>query len=610
MVQRRFRRPAPSLGRLPRAVSKQERLLIPQLLDLLRSGALTSLLSNVATPAISNSTQATSAVTPPSFKKQNAPKPTPVAPQNAGWTEVKNTRNPPDSKHDNLLQEGWSVPVKTSIADLHIGECGVCLVSTSQARKALPELKSEKALAVLSPMVINGIGEEIHVMVEDASGRWHVRRRFLLQLGAENHLFERCAQKDVCSRHSKSCVELCRMPHRGGSLDACINERAGINKTVSSNASKVSFLDVRPPTRVAGAPDMLQVIVFLPSSAWIQVLRASGTDGVFVRPFFENDQDKNLYRVVPMPSSSSLAASIRQAQFFGETAFGVMPYANGYGIRVKSEDFENVLLQIHPEDADQFLGKKLEISGLPLAMGKESLQSFFGNWRVRPLYTFRQGFQRTLIIRSTQEPTEKFVAHDFGVAVIKEATQRRTPPSMERFRAPRPDHTVSPAARAAKPMHAPKSWVSVVVGDSGGAKAGVTKPAVGEGVVPAVAAASRQAVSMPVPVASTSAVRPLQSAPPIPQTAPNSDDLMQVMAAAIEAALKPMRQQLEATIVPMQRTLESLQAEFISFREFQGVDDDDMPDAVAAALREPKRPGDADRVQTRATKLRISGQAA
>ena len=106
MVQRRFRRPAPSLGRLPGAVSKQKRLLIPQLLDLLRSGALTSLLSNVATPTISNSTQATNAVTPPSFNKQTAPKLTPVAPQNAGWTAMKNTHNPPDSKHDNLLQEG------------------------------------------------------------------------------------------------------------------------------------------------------------------------------------------------------------------------------------------------------------------------------------------------------------------------------------------------------------------------------------------------------------------------------------------------------------------------------------------------------------------------
>ena len=84
--------------------------------------------------------------------------------------------------------------MKTSIADLHIGECGVCLVSTSQARKALLELKSEKALAVLSPMLINCIGEEIHVMVEDASGRWHVRRRFLLHFGAEiSDFFERCA---------------------------------------------------------------------------------------------------------------------------------------------------------------------------------------------------------------------------------------------------------------------------------------------------------------------------------------------------------------------------------------------------------------------------------
>ena len=59
---------------------------------------------------------------------------------------------------------------------------------------------------------------------------------------------------------------------------------------------------------------------------------------------------------------------------------------------------------------------------------------------------------------------------------------------------------------------------------------------------------------------------------------------MQVMAAAIEAALQPMREQLEATIVPMQRTLASLQAEFISFREDQGVDDDDMPDAAFLAL--------------------------
>ena len=43
-------------------------------------------------------------------------------------------------------------------------------------------------------------------------------------------------------------------------------------------------------------------------------------------------------------------------------------------------------------------------------------------------------------------------------------------------------------------------------------------------------------------------------------------DLANMMTAAIEAALQPMKERLEATIVPMQRTLESLQAEFVALR--------------------------------------------
>ena len=49
--------------------------------------------------------------------------------------------------------------------------------------------------------------------------------------------------------------------------------------------AKVEFLDVRPPTRIAGATDALQVIVFVPASAWIPILRASVMDGIFVRQF-------------------------------------------------------------------------------------------------------------------------------------------------------------------------------------------------------------------------------------------------------------------------------------------------------------------------------------
>ena len=85
---------------------------------------------------------------------------------------------------------------------------------------------------------------------------------------------------------------------------------------------------------------------------------------------------------------------------------------------------------------------------------------------------------------------------------------------------------------------------------------------------------------------------------------------MEMLGTAIEAALKPLRGQLEATIVPMQKTIESLQAEFVAIRELAAAGDDDMSDAAASemalALRDPKRGTDTDRVQTRATRLRLT----
>ena len=53
--------------------------------------------------------------------------------------------------------------------------------------------------------------------------------------------------------------------------------------------AKIPFLDVRHPTRPAGATEMLQVVLFMPAASFVAALRASGTDGVFVRPFIEHD---------------------------------------------------------------------------------------------------------------------------------------------------------------------------------------------------------------------------------------------------------------------------------------------------------------------------------
>ena len=94
------------------------------------------------------------------------------------------------------------------------------------------------------------------------------------------------------------------------------------------------------------------------ANAWITALRANGTDGVFVRPFVERDEDKLVYRAVAMPRDTTLATAVRQAPFYGEKAFGVVPYGSGCGIRVKSEHFEEMLYQIQPDHAEQFLGKR------------------------------------------------------------------------------------------------------------------------------------------------------------------------------------------------------------------------------------------------------------
>ena len=84
---------------------------------------------------------------------------------------------------DKLFSDGWSVPVVRSVADLNVSKPGVCLVSSSEARKAINKLKGLQPLAILFQANICNRGEELHVFTEDGSGRCVVRRRFVLQLG-------------------------------------------------------------------------------------------------------------------------------------------------------------------------------------------------------------------------------------------------------------------------------------------------------------------------------------------------------------------------------------------------------------------------------------------
>ena len=134
--------------------------------------------------------------------------------------------------------------------------------------------------------------------------------------------------------------------------------------------------------------------------------------------------------------------------------------------------------------------------------------------------------------------------------------------------------------------HAPKSWVGVLVGDSSSAISSPTERINRVGVVGAAAASRvpQPAAAATVFAAPASQVLAQPVSVQVPGQSVANSDLANLMAAAIEAALRPLREKLDATITPMQRTLESLQAEFISIREEQ--DDHMQTTSVSASALE------------------------
>ena len=185
MVPSRSRRAAPLSGRRSSvggsSFSSEERKLIPQLLELLRSGALSALIPS-ASP-VSSMPAVTQNV--PNQGKNGSIREKTVEPTTAsGWKPVKSAKSSGSEIRDKLLQNGWSVPIKSSVTEMSSSTPGICLVSNVEARKIVKELKGEHALAILSPSNITGSAEEVHVLVEDPSTRWQTRRRFLIQLGS------------------------------------------------------------------------------------------------------------------------------------------------------------------------------------------------------------------------------------------------------------------------------------------------------------------------------------------------------------------------------------------------------------------------------------------
>ena len=576
MPQSRSRRVASSFGRrLPgptSGFSAEDLQLIPQLLQLFRSGALTALLPPV---------QATGAPSKGSISKQ--PQATNVAiilqeSPAADWKTVKSRAKPSttdmtEQSKETLESEGWSVPVRSSISELRLGASGVCLATCAETKQVRKELKADQPTAVLSPINVDGEGTEISVFTTDKHGRAQTRVRYMFQLGPTPVVFRSSAPL-VKSRSdsSKVVLTLHREQMESPKWDYALKHgRSAIRLWIKERA-KVDAMDIRPPTRPCGDTDSMQVVAFVPTSSVAAILKCSSMDGVFTREYYESDADRDRYKIVPLPLNSTIESAQRQATWLSDMSMGIVNTRRGFAIRVVAAQYDHAVKMIYPNDSEKLLGKRWEISGLPLSMGGPALIEFLDGWRVSPEYTFRQGSRRTWIVRAATEPHITKVQHDQGLAVVKEAKPRpaATSPTIEKFVAKADPQSVASSSKKAMPQ----SWASIVRN--------------GPPAASATQAAPRAAPS-----------------PQAPQPVHSKIGLEKILASAIAAALQPFQEQFEKMQCAIVQLQEETQCGY-SDMEFSDLEDaeekSDSPAAPAASAPKKPRISKAGKVRSKVAK--------
>ena len=119
----------------------------------------------------------------------------------------------------------------------------------------------------------------MHVLVEDISGRWQTHRRFMLQLCSNPVSYmEGKSRKSVVSDSIKVVLTYAKRHTDAKTWESALKNAQDLTKKLLKLRPKANFLDVRPPSRIAGATNALQVIVFIRVSACTCVLRTIELD--------------------------------------------------------------------------------------------------------------------------------------------------------------------------------------------------------------------------------------------------------------------------------------------------------------------------------------------
>jgi len=403
----------------------------------------------------------------PSAKDHSSPDAN--ASSSSNWTTVKSSgaKEPAKGPSDILQSEGWSVPVVSVhvLEDVTTSTCGVALVTMATGKHLVSHgVRVDVSLGLLLPAPVPGKEDDgvlISVVVQDKLGKLQVRQRYLYQLGPEPVVLNNAAPRVEIVNDTAKALLIVDQCHVTAEIWQAVQTRAkSAARPWMKNRVGVSVLDVHPPTRLKDHPGTVQMVVQLGSVQDQQkLLAAAGLDGIWSRMFLTGPSDREHFKIVPLPFGVTFPQARDKALFLGELSCGAVPCGKGFGIRVLASNFEQVLQKIRPADADLFLGKQWEISGLPCSCGENALRQMLQGWSMRPAFTFRvgQGLRatRTWIVRSVQEPTVSIVQHQFGLALVKEFVRTPREKKPVQVMKARPQNLTEDS-----PF--PKSWAAVV----------------------------------------------------------------------------------------------------------------------------------------------------
>jgi hypothetical protein len=153
---------------------------------------------------------------------------------------------------------------------------------------------------------------------------------------------------------------------------------------------------------------------------------------------------------------------------------------------VAGAKFDEAVHVIRPDEAERILAAKFEISGLPFSCGAACVQTLIPEWKIQPLFTYKQRFARTWVGAAEAPPPAHKIQHEEGLAIIQK--HERTGPRKSEA-AP----IWKPPSKPAREVTWPECWSDVAKKQN----ATVTRPqvATAQSLVPAAPAVSTSSTS-------------------------------------------------------------------------------------------------------------------